>query len=400
MEQLNYHNDEWLDWLEEAIKKEHIKYYKYDQFNNTKLIGSGGFGKVFRANWKNTGISLALKEFKYDIAAKEIINEIYLQRKVDFHENIIRFLGVTYEYDNYSLSKNKKYMIVMEYANGGSLKNYLKLNFNTLTWENKYQLAHQIAKALECLHDEEILHRDLNSNNIFVHQNKIKLGDFGLSKRIEEMSKSGSVTIGVTPYIDPNKFDKQKNYKFNKKSDIYSLGVILWEISSGKPPFKNTDNNDPHYDVCLAVKIMLGHREIDVENTPVEYTELYKACWDHEPDKRPTVQQVVTKLEEIMSQKIIKNDNFVANNQSSKEIQRTKNTSFSDSSIHLTIPDNYSNSFQKISNNIILQEKLETDKTRDFKILGNKQILRFRAPKLGNKIKKLLRKLKIKQTIK
>jgi serine/threonine protein kinase len=52
-------------------------------------------------------------------------------------------------------------MIVMEYADGGSLRNYLKHNFSTLIWDNKYQLAYQIAKALECLHNEEILHRDL-----------------------------------------------------------------------------------------------------------------------------------------------------------------------------------------------------------------------------------------------
>ncbi|PKC71487.1 kinase-like protein, partial [Rhizophagus irregularis] len=200
------------------------------QFNNVKIIGSGGFGKVFRANWRNTGNILALKEFKYNTAVKEIINEVkcncscseFFNKKLCAH--------------NYSLLKNKKFMIVMEYADGGSLRNYLKLNFSTLTWDNKYQFAYQISKALECLHNEEILHRDLNSNNIFVHQNRIKLGDFGLSKRIEEISKSGSETIGVIPYIDPNKFE-QKNYKFNKKSDIYSLGVILWEISSGKPPF-------------------------------------------------------------------------------------------------------------------------------------------------------------------
>ncbi|EXX67475.1 uncharacterized protein OCT59_020687 [Rhizophagus irregularis] len=405
MEQLNCQNEsEWINWLDEAINKEHIKYYKYDQFNNVKIIGSGGFGKVFRANWKNTGNILALKEFKYNTAVKEIINEIYLQRKVDFHENIVRFLGITYENDNYSLLKNKKFMIVMEYADGGSLRNYLKLNFSTLTWDNKYQLAYQIVRALECLHNEEILHRDLNSNNIFVHQNRIKLGDFGLSKRIEEISKSGSETIGVIPYIDPNKFE-QKNYKFNKKSDIYSLGVILWEISSGKPPFKNTDYNDPHYEICLAIKIMQGFRETVVKNTPIEYIKLYTACWDQKPDERPTAQQVVTKLEKIMSQKNILGDNFEEDNQLSKEIQCNKNTntSFSNSSIHLTILDKDNNLFQEISNNIISSEKLETDKARGFinkKTLGTKQILRFRTPKLGNKVKKLLSKLKVKQIIK
>jgi hypothetical protein len=76
-EQLNYYNEnDWFIWLEEAIKKGHIKFYKYDQFKNIEIIGSGGFGIVFRANWKNTGTTFALKGFKNDMAAKEIINEV------------------------------------------------------------------------------------------------------------------------------------------------------------------------------------------------------------------------------------------------------------------------------------------------------------------------------------
>ncbi|CAB5138220.1 unnamed protein product [Rhizophagus irregularis] len=148
---------------------------------------------------------------------------------------------------------------------------------------------------------------------------------------------------------------------------------------------------------------MDGHRETIIKNTPSEYIELYTACWDQKPNERPTAQQVVTKLEEIMSQKNKISDNFEEDNQLSKEVQCNKNTntSFSDSIIHLAIPNNYTNSFQEASNNIISSKKLEIDKARDFtheKTLGTKQIFRFRIPKLGNKVKKLLRKLKIKKT--
>ena len=95
------------------------------------------------------------------------------------------------------------------------------------------------------------------------------MSDFGLSKRIEEASKSQSDLFGVVPYIDPKKFIK-RSYSLNKKSDIYSIGVLLWEISNGYPPF-----GDESYDVDLAIQIVRGLRETIVPGTPTEYSNLY-----------------------------------------------------------------------------------------------------------------------------
>ncbi|PKY33963.1 kinase-like protein, partial [Rhizophagus irregularis] len=111
------------------------------------------------------------------------------------------------------------------------LKNY----FHRLTWYNKYSLGYQLACSVLCLHDEGIVHRDLHSCNVLVHQNSIKLADFGLSKRVDESSNSQSRLCGMIPYIDPKAITD--NLKLNEKSDVYSIGVLLWEISSGKPPF-------------------------------------------------------------------------------------------------------------------------------------------------------------------
>ncbi|EXX58675.1 hypothetical protein RirG_195780 [Rhizophagus irregularis DAOM 197198w] len=93
-----------IDWLEEAIAKKYFKYYEFENFSNIQEIGTGGFGKVFRASWKSSGQYLALKTFfNFDDATiKAISRELKLQREVDFHNNIIRFFGITkYEPGNY-----------------------------------------------------------------------------------------------------------------------------------------------------------------------------------------------------------------------------------------------------------------------------------------------------------
>ncbi|CAB4495536.1 unnamed protein product [Rhizophagus irregularis] len=127
--------NEWIKWIEEAIDKEHIKYYEYKEFNNFQEIGTGGF---------------------------EIIRELKNQREVDYHDNIIRCHGITkFESAEHHVSNN--YMLVMEYANNGSLRSYLEKSFDKLTWDDKYIMAYQLACAVSCLHNKGIVHRDLHS---------------------------------------------------------------------------------------------------------------------------------------------------------------------------------------------------------------------------------------------
>ena len=96
-----------------------------------------------------------------------------------------------------------------------------------------------------------------SADNVLMHQKNIKLADFGLSKKIAESSNTSRI-LGVIPYIDPKSFnnqnninDRNKNYKLNKKSDVYSVGVIMWQISSGHEPFKDKD-----YNISLIVQYL------------------------------------------------------------------------------------------------------------------------------------------------
>ncbi|CAI2177253.1 17901_t:CDS:2, partial [Funneliformis geosporum] len=290
----------YIDWLEKSISDEYLIHYKYSDFNNKTEIGNGSFGSVIRANWRIPDRYFVLKSFNNDtITLKEVVNEIKLHKRVDIHSNIVRFCGITKEITANSIHQINKYSLVLEYADGGTLNDYLNKHFNELNWSDKYHLALQLASAVEFIHECDIVHCDLHADNILIHQKMIKLADFGLSKKLAEESRIASKVLGILPYLDPKSLDKKMDYKFNKKSDVYSIGILMWQISSGYQPFKGVT-----YDGCLSLSILNGKRENIIDETPPEYSNLYQECWKYENDMRPNMQKVVSTLKTMISLEI------------------------------------------------------------------------------------------------
>jgi serine/threonine protein kinase len=104
-----------------------------------------------------------------------------------------------------------------------------------------------------------------------VHQNTIKLANFGHSHRLTEVTSTQRDIFGLIPYIDPQLFCNNYNYK---KLDVYSVGVLLWEISSGKRPFESYNNNY-YQKITLISEILDGKREAPVLDTPIDYVNIY-----------------------------------------------------------------------------------------------------------------------------
>ncbi|KAF0458583.1 kinase-like protein [Gigaspora margarita] len=269
-----------------------INVYDYKEFSSHKKIGDGGFGSVFKSEWTNAGLTVALKSLEIGTEKRALMRELQFLQRVAFHPKINHFYGITED-------TSGSYNIVLQFANDGNLRDYLDRNHLKLQWDDRFRIAKEIAQGLVFLHDNNIVHRDLHPRNILVHENKMIIADFGLSKlmtsNISSPSNSSSKQDGIPAFMDPQVFKiVDPPYRCTTKSDVYSYGVILWEISSGRKPFSLLKR------VQIAIQIYNGEREKPIEGTPPEYVNLYVQCWDDDPSKRPDMKDVYDSLNQLI----------------------------------------------------------------------------------------------------
>ncbi|RIB21665.1 kinase-like domain-containing protein [Gigaspora rosea] len=280
--------------LEKTIADKHIICFDPSKFSNFEKIAEGGFGSIYKSEWKDCGLTVALKRFKVDTnssenAVQKVAKELRLLQGLGFHPNINRFYGVIKD------SPDGAYDLVLEFADDGDLREYLKSKFLHLNWTDKLRMAKEVTQGVVFLHMNNIIHGDLHSKNILVHRGNMMITDFGLSRHMNETSSADQINFGMPAYLEPQSL-KNPFYVHNKKSDIYSLGVIFWEISSGRPPFQSFTTKE-----AIAIHIFNGKRENPIEGTPSKYIELYSQCWDEDPDKRSDAYVILKDLNRLIS---------------------------------------------------------------------------------------------------
>ncbi|EXX58754.1 Cdc15p [Rhizophagus irregularis DAOM 197198w] len=266
------------------VNKKIVEWIPYSQFKNIKEITKGGYGIIYKATWSGYNEEVILKRFensKNDI--KYFINELKSNQhcKNGFNGYIIEVYGFTKD------PELGDYLLVMEYAPKGDLHKYLQKNFTNITWNNqKLQILLQISQGLEYIHYRKFIHRDFHSGNILLSMIQWKIGDLGLSHPINK--SSNDEIYGVIPYIAPEIF---KGSAFSKEADMYSFGMIMWELTTGCKPFANIK-----HDIHLIYKILDGERPKITEDTPECYANLMKSCWDPDPNKRPLIKEIYLTL--------------------------------------------------------------------------------------------------------
>ncbi|RIB25086.1 kinase-like domain-containing protein [Gigaspora rosea] len=186
-----------------------------------------------------------------------------------------------------------------------------------MEWKDKLNLLQCITSDLQIIHSHDLVHRDLHSGNILLNSLKSAyIADLGLSANIELKSKSDGI-CGILPYIAPEVLKKQP---FTKASDIYSFGIIMWEILYGKSVVFVQDSK-LQSKIQYQFQVCDGLRPPVHENTTIFYVNLMKKCWHTEPEKRPTTNEVYEIFLEWQNKKSI----LLELSESDEKLQNIKN---------------------------------------------------------------------------
>ncbi len=238
-------------------------------------VGSGGMSDVYKAKDHKLGRFVAVKVLKQEFSEdKNFVSKFKIEAQSAAglaHPNIVNIFDVGED--------NGLYYIVMELIEGITLKNYINRK-GQLPVKEAVSIAVQVAQGIEAAHNNHIIHRDIKPQNIMIsREGKVKVTDFGIA-RAASTNTINSNAMGSVHYISP---EQARNGYVDEKSDIYSLGISLYEMITGKVPFEGDS----------TVTIALQHVQDDipsmksyVENLPVSVEKIVEKCTQKKPDRR------------------------------------------------------------------------------------------------------------------
>ncbi|KAH7674009.1 Non-specific serine/threonine protein kinase protein [Dioscorea alata] len=283
-----------------------------NNFNPTRIIGNGGHATVFKGFLSDKqAVAIKMSKLTNPQDMKDFINELFILSKIR-HKNVVKLLGCCLE--------TEVPLLVFEFIPNGTLANHLHVqqSSSSLSWENRLRIVTEISGALAYLHCHAsifIFHRDVKSSNILLDNNfTAKMSDFGASRSIlvDESASVGSRLVtpvqGTLGYLDPEYYHTGK---LNHKNDVYSFGVILVEILTGKNPVSFTwteqQTNLRSWFIsamkkkCL-IKIVEPHIVKKESRRQIEaVAKIAETCLRLRGDERPTMKEIEMALVSLSS---------------------------------------------------------------------------------------------------
>ncbi|HET8854984.1 MAG TPA: WG repeat-containing protein, partial [Salinimicrobium sp.] len=287
-----------------------LNQYQWDPEND--FIAAGAFAEVYKARDRNNSNRyVALKIYKEGVAQGSIGNSTSNNKysleqefkKVDglSHTNIISYYGMDYIKHQDALGRSLSYpVIIMEYASGGTLLEYLQTNPEDQTIE---KIIRGIIEGVHYLHSEGTVHRDLKPGNILITTNRRgepipKITDFGISKDTleENLEETRTEAVGTPHYMAPEQFFKNRfglNGEIGEQADIWAVGVIVYRILTGIRPFGHNSND---YE---EIRDSIVNTSPDLSVVPPKYRSLVNSCLKKNAAERPqTAAEILSKIEE------------------------------------------------------------------------------------------------------
>ncbi|XP_076936544.1 receptor-like protein kinase HERK 1 [Bidens hawaiensis] len=276
-----------------------------DNFDDKKIIGTGGFGKVYGGELSHfkgrSMVAFKRLDRRFGQGNSEFWKEIMMLSRYTY-ENLISLLGFC--------DHNGEKILIYEHASNGSLDRHLRSN--TLTWIQRLKICLDVGRGLSYLHDDKgtqqrILHRDIKSSNILLDDNwNAKISDPGLSKigpANQQHTALITNVVGTFGYLDPMYMELGI---LTKESDVYSFGVVLFEVLCGRLCFENNNGKFPSlvrmwkqkYKQKKLDEIIFQDLNQDMDPQSLEtFTDIAFQCLQKYRENRPTMSVVVEKLE-------------------------------------------------------------------------------------------------------
>ena len=250
------------------------------EFDLIELIGQGNYGRVYKAIHKKTG-----KIYSAKIAYIEKANEVESFKK---EINILSQCNNQYIVHYYgSYIKGHQIWIILEFCDGGSLYELIKILPRNLNEEEIASLIYMILKGLIFLHENKKIHRDVKSENILLtHEGIAKLADFGVSTQLMHSFSKKITKIGTPFYMSPEVIMQNK---YDYKCDIWSLGITSIEMAEGEPPFSKVKG-------YWVLKKIITHPPKGLKNKEKwskEFNDFVEKCLMYEPEKRPSAKELL-----------------------------------------------------------------------------------------------------------
>ncbi|XP_074579918.1 RAF-like serine/threonine-protein kinase 24 [Curcuma longa] len=291
-------NDPGPDTSTEVPSLRNLQRINNEDLEELRELGAGTFGTVYHGKWRGTDVAIKRINRSYFIGhssqTEKMISgfwrEVGILSKLH-HPNVVAFYGVVMDEQGGTMAT------VTEYMTHGSLKHVLRRKERHLDFRKRLLIAMDVAIGMEYLHSRNVVHFDLKCDNLLVNLKDssrpiCKVCDFGLSKMKLHTMVSGGVR-GTLPWMAPELLYISSN-KVSEKIDVYSFGIVMWEILTGKEPYE-----DMHYGEVIGGLLHNTLRPTVPDSCDKDWRVLMEQCWAVDPEQRPTFTQIASHLKSM-----------------------------------------------------------------------------------------------------